>query len=135
MVSVSLGHLAADLSQGVPVLLVVLDSRLRLSYATTLLAGSLADRHGARRVLGASMLLASTSLLVYVLVVGAVGVIALLLSGALVVGTFGITIVTSQEYMPGRAAMASGMSLAVARGLGGIAARNRSCPRCHGMIR
>jgi hypothetical protein len=45
-----------------------------------------------------------------------------LLLGAVIVSTFGVTIVLSQEYLPMRIAMASGMSVGLATGLGGIAA-------------
>ena len=40
----------------------------------------------------------------------------------MIVSTFGVTIVLSQEYLPSRIAMASGMSVGLATGLGGIAA-------------
>jgi MFS transporter, FSR family, fosmidomycin resistance protein len=43
-------------------------------------------------------------------------------AGAVIVSTFGVTIVLSQEYFPSRIAMASGMSVGLASGLGGIAA-------------
>ena len=39
-----------------------------------------------------------------------------------VIGTFGVTLVMSQEYMPGRVGMASGLSIGLAIGLGGVAA-------------
>ena len=38
------------------------------------------------------------------------------------IGTFGVTLVMSQEYMPGRVGMASGLSIGLAIGLGGVAA-------------
>jgi MFS transporter, FSR family, fosmidomycin resistance protein len=61
-------------------------------------------------------------ILVYVVVGGLVGEIALVLSGAAVIGTFGVSLVMSQEYMPGRVGMASGLSIGFAIGVGGIAA-------------
>ena len=42
--------------------------------------------------------------------------------GFCVVGTFGITIVLSQLYLPHRTGMASGLSVGLAMGIGGIAA-------------
>jgi FSR family fosmidomycin resistance protein-like MFS transporter len=53
---------------------------------------------------------------------GVVGAVALTLSGAVVIGTFGITLVMSQEYVPARVGMASGLSIGLAIGLGGVAA-------------
>jgi FSR family fosmidomycin resistance protein-like MFS transporter len=39
-----------------------------------------------------------------------------------IIGTFGVTLVMSQEYMPGRVGVASGLSIGLAIGLGGVAA-------------
>jgi MFS transporter, FSR family, fosmidomycin resistance protein len=88
----------------------------------TLATGPLADRFGRRRVLGWSFAAATPLILVYVIAGGAVGAVALALSGAAVVGSFGVTLVMSQEYMPGRVGMASGLSIGFAIGLGGVAA-------------
>lgn len=88
----------------------------------TLLGGPLADRFGRRTVMLGSFVLATPLILVYVLVGGVVGAVALTLSGAAVIGTFGVSLVMSQEYMPGRVGMASGLSIGMAIGLGGIAA-------------
>jgi MFS transporter, FSR family, fosmidomycin resistance protein len=88
----------------------------------TLLGGQLADRFGKRRVMLWSFLVAPPAIVAYVLVDGPWGAVALALAGATVIGTFGVTLVMSQEYMPGRVGMASGLSIGVAIGLGGIAA-------------
>jgi FSR family fosmidomycin resistance protein-like MFS transporter len=88
----------------------------------TLLGGPLADRFGRRPVLRWSFVAATPLILVYVVVGGPVGVLALVLAGAAVIGTFGVSLVMSQEYMPGRVGMASGLSIGLAIGLGGIAA-------------
>ncbi len=88
----------------------------------TLIGGRLADRFGRRRVLLGSFVVSTPLILVYALAGGAVGAVALTLSGAAVIGTFGVTLVMSQEYMPGRIGMASGLSIGFAIGLGGIAA-------------
>jgi MFS transporter, FSR family, fosmidomycin resistance protein len=65
---------------------------------------------------------ATPLILVYVLFGGPLGVLAVTLSGAAVIGTFGVSLVMSQEYMPGRVGMASGLSIGLAIGLGGVAA-------------
>ena len=95
---------------------------LLAGVAGTLIAGPLADRYGRRVVLLASLALAPGLVLVYVLVGGTIGAVAVCGAGAVVVSTFGVTIVLSQEYLPSRIAMASGMSVGLATGLGGIAA-------------
>ena len=88
----------------------------------TLVGGPLADRFGRRPVLRWSFVVAAPLILVYVLVGGVGGEIALIVSGAAVIGTFGVSLVMSQEYMPGRVGMASGLSIGFAIGLGGVAA-------------
>jgi len=57
-----------------------------------------------------------------VLVGGVVGALALMVVGICVVGTFGVTMVLSQMYLPRHVGMASGLSVGLAMGLGGIAA-------------
>jgi FSR family fosmidomycin resistance protein-like MFS transporter len=88
----------------------------------TLLGGRLADRFGRRAVLLGSFVLAPPLIVVYVLAGGFVGAVALTLSGAAIIGTFGVSLVMSQEYMPARVGMASGLSIGMAIGLGGVAA-------------
>ena len=88
----------------------------------TLAGGPLADRFGRRRVLLWSFVVASPLVFTYALVGGLVGGIALVLSGAAIIGTFGVSLVMSQEYMPARVGVASGLSIGFAIGLGGVAA-------------
>ena len=88
----------------------------------TLLAGPLADRIGRRPVVIASMLATGPLILVYVLVGGVLGAVALSLVGVCVISTFGVTMVMSQEYLPSRIGMASGLAIGLSIGLGGIAA-------------
>jgi MFS transporter, FSR family, fosmidomycin resistance protein len=88
----------------------------------TLLMGPLADRLGRRPVLLGSVIATGPLMYVFLAVGGVPGAIALALVGASVVGTFGVTMVMSQEYMPRRIGMASGLSIGMSVGLGGIAA-------------
>lgn len=88
----------------------------------TVFGGPLADRFGLRPVLLWSFAASVPLILVYVLVGGVVGGVTLALAGAAVIGTFGLTIVMGQQYMPGRVGMASGLSIGLAIGLGGVAA-------------
>jgi FSR family fosmidomycin resistance protein-like MFS transporter len=88
----------------------------------TLFGGPLADRFGRRRVLLGSFVVSPPLILVYVLAGGPVGVVALFFAGMAVIGTFAVSLVMSQEYLPSRVGMASGLSIGLAIGLGGIAA-------------
>ena len=88
----------------------------------TIVAGPLADRLGRRPVLLASLVLTGPLILVFVAVGGIPGAIALALVGACVIGTFGVTMVMSQEYLPRHIGMASGLSIGLSIGLGGVAA-------------
>ena len=88
----------------------------------TLAAGPIADRIGLRTVLLAANVAICPLMLVFVLVGGATGAIALGLVGVAVIGTFGITMVMAQQYLPSRIGTASGLSIGFSIGLGGVAA-------------
>jgi len=88
----------------------------------TLAAGPLADRIGRRPVLLATLVATPPLVVVFVAVGGLIGAAALALVGICVVSTFGVTGVMSQEYLPSRIGLASGISIGFSIGLGGIAA-------------
>jgi MFS transporter, FSR family, fosmidomycin resistance protein len=88
----------------------------------TLAAGPLADRFGRRPVLLASTAATGPLILVFVIVGGVPGAIALAGVGISVIGTFGVTMVMSQEYLPRHIGMASGLSIGLSIGLGGVGA-------------
>jgi FSR family fosmidomycin resistance protein-like MFS transporter len=88
----------------------------------TLLLGPVADRVGLRRTLLLTQAALPFLVVAFVAVGGALGTVALMLVGLCVVGTFGVTMVLSQLYLPRHVGMASGLSVGLAMGLGGIAA-------------
>ena len=88
----------------------------------TLVLGPLADRLGPRTVLLGSVIATGPLVLVFVLVGGIPGAIAVALVGAAVVGTFGVTMVMGQQYMPRHIGTASGLVIGLSVGLGGVAA-------------
>jgi FSR family fosmidomycin resistance protein-like MFS transporter len=112
---VSLGHSKAHGNQ-------LLTLMLLTGGLGTIVAGPVADRLGRRPVLLASLVATGPLVLVFVAVGGIPGAIALALVGACVIGTFGVTMVMSQEYLPRHIGMASGLSIGLSIGLGGIAA-------------
>src|SRR5690349_7561336 len=112
---VSLGHSKAD---GNRLLFLML-----LAGATgTLLLGPVADRIGLRPTLVVTQALVTPLVLVFVYVGGLPGTLALMLVGVCVVGTFGVTMVLSQLYLPRHVGMASGLPVGLAMGIGGAAA-------------
>ena len=112
---VSLGHSKADGNR-------LLFLMLLAGAVGTLLLGPVADRIGLRRTLVITQALLSPLILVFVYVGGVPGVLALMLVGVCVVGTFGVTMVLSQLYLPRHVGMASGLSVGLAMGIGGVAA-------------
>jgi MFS transporter, FSR family, fosmidomycin resistance protein len=100
-----------------------LTAMLVAGAAGTFFGGRVVDRLGRRRlVLGATTL--SIPLLAALVVAPsplAAGVLTAL-AGFVIIATFSITVVMSQEYLPSRLGLASGVSLGLAIGMGGIAA-------------
>jgi FSR family fosmidomycin resistance protein-like MFS transporter len=90
--------------------------------AGTLTMGPLADRFGRRTILGVSMLLLPPLIFCFTLAGPFVGMALLVLVGAATVGTFGITVVMGQEYLPGRIGLAAGLTMGLSIGLGGVGA-------------
>src|SRR4051812_26147245 len=88
----------------------------------TLIGGRLADRFGRRVVLRTSMGVLTPLIVVFLL--GGVGVAigALALIGAATIATFSVTVVMGQEYLPSRLGIASGVTLGLAIGFGGLGA-------------
>jgi len=100
----------------------LLSLMLFTGFVGTLAAGPIADRIGLRTVLLAANVAICPLMLVFVLVGGIPGAVALAFVGVAVIGTFGITMVMSQQYLPRRIGVASGLSIGFSIGLGGIAA-------------
>jgi MFS transporter, FSR family, fosmidomycin resistance protein len=113
--AVSLGHSKADGNR-------LLFLMLLAGAAGTLMLGPIADRVGLRETLVITQALITPLILVFVYLGGIPGLLALMLVGVCVVGTFGVTMVLSQLYLPRHVGMASGLSVGLAMGIGGIAA-------------
>ena len=111
----SLGHSKADGNR-------LLFLMLLAGAAGTLMLGPVADRIGLRVTLILTQALITPLILVFVYVGGVPGTVALMLVGVCVVGTFGVTMVLSQLYLPRHVGMASGLSVGLAMGIGGVAA-------------
>ncbi|HEX6457508.1 MAG TPA: MFS transporter [Thermoleophilaceae bacterium] len=88
----------------------------------TLIGGPLADRFGRRAVLFGSMTLLPPLILLFHALVPPASTVELFFIGAAVIATFSVTVVMGQEYLPGRIGTASGVTLGLSIGLGGLGA-------------
>ena len=88
----------------------------------TLVMGPLADRAGRRAVLAGAMFLLSPLIYAFTLSGPLPGMVFLAFVGAATIGTFGVTVVMGQEYLPGRIGVAAGVTLGLSIGLGGVGA-------------
>jgi FSR family fosmidomycin resistance protein-like MFS transporter len=112
---VSLGHSKAYGNH-------LLSAMLLAGGLGTIFAGPAADRFGRRPVLLVSLAAVAPLVVVFLAVGGFLGAVALALVGVCVIGTFGVTMVMSQEYLPRHIGMASGLSIGLSIGIGGVAA-------------
>ncbi len=101
---------------------VALTVMLAAGAVGTLFMGPLADRFGRKAVLAWSMLVLPPLVLAFTFVGPYSGMVLLALVGAATVGTFGVTVVMGQEYLPGRIGLAAGLTMGLSIGLGGIGA-------------
>jgi MFS transporter, FSR family, fosmidomycin resistance protein len=90
--------------------------------AGTLLGGPLADRFGRRAVLRGSMAILPPLIVAFLVSGPALAMVFAGLAGAATIATFAVTIVLGQEYLPGRIGVASGVTIGLSIGLGGVGA-------------
>jgi MFS transporter, FSR family, fosmidomycin resistance protein len=88
----------------------------------TLVGGGMVDRWGARGVLVGTQVALLPLLVTLPLVGGAAATILLGAIGFFAIASFSITILMGQAYLPSRFGLASGVTLGLAIGLGGVAA-------------
>jgi FSR family fosmidomycin resistance protein-like MFS transporter len=85
------------------------------------LGGFVADRFGRKKLTVGSLVAATPLFLAFVLTDGALSVIFLALAGAALLASFAVTVVSTQEVIPDNKALAAGLSLGFAGGIGGLA--------------
>jgi len=88
--------------------------------AGTLLGGRLADRHGRRAVLLGSLVVLPPLLACFLLSGPIAGMAFLVPVGAATVASYSVTVVMGQEYLPGHLGVASGFTVGLAIGMGGV---------------
>jgi FSR family fosmidomycin resistance protein-like MFS transporter len=88
----------------------------------TLVGGGLVDRWGARTVLVGTQVVLLPLLLLLPLLGGVGATVLLGAIGFVTIASFSITVVLGQAYLPNRLGLASGVTLGLAIGLGGVSA-------------
>ena len=88
----------------------------------TLIGGQLADRIGRRPVVVGALALCTPIVLLFAAIAAPAAMPLLFVAGASVVGSFSVTVVLGQEYLPNRIGVASGFTSGLAIGLGGFGA-------------
>jgi FSR family fosmidomycin resistance protein-like MFS transporter len=99
-----------------------LTAMLAAGAVGTLIGGRLADRFGRRVVLRTSLALLTPLIVVFLMSSVGVAIASLALIGAATIATFSVTVVMGQEYLPNRLGIASGVTLGLSIGLGGVGA-------------
>jgi FSR family fosmidomycin resistance protein-like MFS transporter len=90
--------------------------------AGTLLGGPLADRFGRRPVMIGALALVGPLVLAFLEAPRGLATPLLFIVGAATIATFSVTVVMGQELLPNRIGVASGLTLGLAIGLGGLGA-------------
>lgn len=90
--------------------------------AGTALGGPIADRIGRRAVLLASLAVLPPLILAFHAAPPAAATVICFFVGMATIATFAVTVVMGHEYLPGRIGMASGITLGLSIGLGGLGA-------------
>jgi FSR family fosmidomycin resistance protein-like MFS transporter len=88
----------------------------------TLVGGRLADRFGRRSVLIGSMAVLPFLTAGFLVSPPALAMVFAAIAGAATIATFAVTIVMGQEFLPRRIGVASGVTIGLSVGMGGVAA-------------
>jgi FSR family fosmidomycin resistance protein-like MFS transporter len=99
-----------------------LTAMLAAGAAGTVIGGRIADRVGRRTILLACVAATTPLMAAFILAPTALAFPLVALLGLVIIGTFAITVVLGQEYLPNRLGMASGVTLGAAIGVGGALA-------------
>lgn len=85
-----------------------------------IIGGLISDYYGRKRLIAWSLILASPLFFGFLLTQGTISMVLLGLAGATLMSNFSVTVVTAQEAIPDNKALAAGLSMGFAGGLGAL---------------
>ena len=94
---------------------------LSAGAAGGIMGGFLSDRYGRKPLIVVSLMLATPCFFAFQFTQGALSLVFLALAGASLLASFSVTVVAAQEIIPANKALAAGLSMGFAGGLGGLA--------------
>ena len=86
-----------------------------------ILGGFISDAYGRKRLIVGSLILSTLLFLAFFYTQGAVSTFFLALAGATLLSNFSVTVVAAQEAIPNNKALAAGLTMGFAGGVGGLA--------------
>jgi len=113
-----IGHLHSSTAIGNAALTVL----LVFGAIGTLVGGRLADRMGKKLIMAISLGVLTPMILLFLLLGEIPAIASMAVIGFFMVGTFSITVVLGQDFLPNRIGVASGVTLGAAIGFGGFVA-------------
>lgn len=85
-----------------------------------IIGGFISDRYGRKRLIVGSLLISSPLFFAFLYTQGILSVIFLALAGAALLSSFSVTVVAAQEAIPNNKALAAGLTMGFAGGLGAL---------------
>jgi len=86
-----------------------------------LMGGFISDYYGRKRLIVGSLVLSTPLFFIFFYTEGIVSIIFLALAGATLLSSFSVTVIAAQEAIPDNKALAAGLSMGLAGGIGGLA--------------
>ena len=86
-----------------------------------LLGGFISDYYGRKPLISGSLILSTPLFLAFFYTEGTISIVFLALAGATLLSSFSVTVIATQEAIPDNKALAAGLSMGLAGGIGGLA--------------